>query len=447
MGRKKRKLINANLNTTFHAVGQGLFCSNFLNFMDSNNRNFPFVFIYDCGSFSEGLLEERVKEFVQTWWDKSDNEKNRRIDLFVLSHLHIDHYSGLKYLFKEGLKIDVIVLPYLNPWERLLVLIEELEEVDGDISKEDVRLILQPEEYLLENGKVNLIIFMDEKEKSRSEKEEDFQLNTDLSKDFVKEVKEAIGESSIKDNIASVGNSLILKRYNLWKLCFFYMKKNFLPNKFEDCIKEELSISSINNIELIFPEFNDKGEIEYLNFKVKEGEEGKSSAKITIDQLKECYNKLGVGSKQRNQSSILLLHYPINFLKSLVVPTTYQHCAIDLQCFYRCLMYRQIAQLYTGDAPWKALNNAPFGRISKALYLIQVPHHGSGGETYWNEQLLKKFSCCMFWVIPAGIENKYRHPSYEVISGILEGGKVPAWVNEKEEFRINFIANWSIPYK
>lgn len=53
---------------------------------------------------------------------------DHRLDLFILTHLHMDHYSGYRYLFRETW-IETIIMPYLYPEERLcLIVANELEE-------------------------------------------------------------------------------------------------------------------------------------------------------------------------------------------------------------------------------------------------------------------------------------------------------------------------------
>jgi len=96
----------ANVDFTFHNVGQGLFYSGRIN---------NFNFVYDCGSETRPHLKKSVNEYIK---NKLNNEK---IDLLVLSHLHDDHIAGLKFFFDTKISFKTVILPYLSPFERLIV--------------------------------------------------------------------------------------------------------------------------------------------------------------------------------------------------------------------------------------------------------------------------------------------------------------------------------------
>ena len=88
--------------------------------------------------------------------------------------------------------------------------------------------------------------------------------------------------------------------------------------------------------------------------------------------------------------------------------------------------------LYTGD--FAAKNQKNFANLKKcynsywnSIGLLQVPHHGS--KNNYTDSLYDKVRCC---VISAGTINKYNHPNYETLIGILKNNCFPMLVTEKQ---------------
>ena len=95
---------------TFHNVGQGLFYTGKID---------DFNFVYDCGSLSKykKYLFDSVNNYV-------GNVK--KLNLLIISHLHIDHISGLDTLLNR-VKVDKVILPYFLPLERLIISLRNLK--------------------------------------------------------------------------------------------------------------------------------------------------------------------------------------------------------------------------------------------------------------------------------------------------------------------------------
>lgn len=98
----------------FFEVGQGLF--HWGQIRTGRARSTAFNYIYDCGtiSYPRGLarcINECVREHV----------RNRGIlDMLVISHLHLDHVSGLPQLLSRLRRVKKIIIPYVSPPERAL---------------------------------------------------------------------------------------------------------------------------------------------------------------------------------------------------------------------------------------------------------------------------------------------------------------------------------------
>lgn len=97
---------------TIHPAGQGLFYSGTVRMVNSYPP--PFRFVYDCGSLNAHNLREEVEVFRQ-----QENLPSNHLNLLVISHFHQDHISHIKKLVEGSVKIDKLVMPFMNFTERL----------------------------------------------------------------------------------------------------------------------------------------------------------------------------------------------------------------------------------------------------------------------------------------------------------------------------------------
>ena len=127
----------------YRPVGQGLFCSARL-----ERKNGPtFRWVYDCGTENgdKRTPRKRVRrEIIALARQQQKPAGGRRsLDLVTLSHFDQDHLSGLTDLLRV-FSVRILLLPYLSPWDRLLVALEK--DVSG--SSEFFRFLLEPTTYL-----------------------------------------------------------------------------------------------------------------------------------------------------------------------------------------------------------------------------------------------------------------------------------------------------------
>ncbi|MBQ9546151.1 MAG: MBL fold metallo-hydrolase [Bacteroidales bacterium] len=95
------------LTRRFHAVGQGLFCSEVV---ESPSINFRHTTVYDCGTTSNPtILQQEIEGLANTL-------DYKKIDILFLSHLHKDHISGIEQLMNECY-VKKVVLPQLEPFQ------------------------------------------------------------------------------------------------------------------------------------------------------------------------------------------------------------------------------------------------------------------------------------------------------------------------------------------
>jgi hypothetical protein len=175
-----------------------------------------------------------------------------------------------------------------------------------------------------------------------------------------------------------------------------------------------------------------------------------TSVSISLEKLKSLIKEAEIWSSQRNDASIICWHFPINNPKrvmSYIYPKQLSLSYGELKnnsivWSWRCQenWLDKIAQLYTGDIPFALLEEVMKDLTKKEFLLLQVPHHGSGDRNYWDPKILALKS--YYWIISAGIQNTYGHPSLEVIDSILKKGKLPIWVNETNNFQAQAIVEW-----
>jgi hypothetical protein len=108
----------------YHPVGQGLFTSSRL---EHGHFSKPFSWVFDCGTTSsQSLIDAAIPSAMAGLPVIGDKP---RFDLVVISHFDNDHISGLVRLLSQ-VNIDILLLPYLPLWQRLLLAFEERVEPD-----------------------------------------------------------------------------------------------------------------------------------------------------------------------------------------------------------------------------------------------------------------------------------------------------------------------------
>jgi len=130
------------LEVSYWPVGQGLFTSTQLRIGRSSFR-----VVYDCGVAGR---QNSVEKYITLFQDST-------IDLLVLSHLHLDHVSGVSRLADVARKIKAVWLPYIAPKLRLLCAVaaaaqaEEAGMAPSDYT-DSLRLIANPRGWFEDQG-------------------------------------------------------------------------------------------------------------------------------------------------------------------------------------------------------------------------------------------------------------------------------------------------------
>lgn len=105
---------------TFHPVGRGKF---YTGRIIGNYTKEEINFIYDIATKNTPAnFNNEVTKYCK---------KTKKVDFVILSHLHQDHISGIYCLLNSGIKVDSIIMPYLNPTQLLFIFEEALSTINS----------------------------------------------------------------------------------------------------------------------------------------------------------------------------------------------------------------------------------------------------------------------------------------------------------------------------
>lgn len=175
-----------------YSVGDG-FCNEGI-IIDGEER---YHFVIDCGSQPPKKKKCDILSTKQECDDRldyiSDNivRNCEHLNLFILSHLHNDHYNGIQKLFKKSMP-DTIIMPYLYPEERLCLALGD----SGNNSADD--FILNPYSTILdmirESGKDTKLILV-RGNSQQIEGENNYWGNSHREQDNIKRIENIISEA------------------------------------------------------------------------------------------------------------------------------------------------------------------------------------------------------------------------------------------------------------
>jgi len=483
--------IVANSRFVFHNVGQWLFYTGEICF----NNYHVFRFVYDCGTESKKeLINNSIDSFKDNLLCRNNLSKeldrNCRkkptINLLVISHLHNDHVNGLEKLF-EHFCIEEVVIPYFSPLERLLIAIRDLR-----VPKWYLDFLYDPAEFLIKKWVKKVIVISNDWD-TISKRE--ININGNFNKDEIfniDKLKNSKFEEKILKNeerLKKFGDKVVIKSFSWYALVFglwifkffnYRVSDNNALDSFKRCIEKEIGNKDLKEV------------IKNKNF-LKE-------------KLKPCYKKLVKkgGLKEFNNTSLVFYHSPIgkyeilekysfikyNFIKYICdqfdsfvqlycyfcfLCYTYKLCRYYFEdCFYKYLSHKfDIKDIcwkylrYLDDCIYKFIDKkypyifwqmltwdinlnfrseeikSYYKQFWDKVLIFQVPHHWSIEN--WNRQLVNdKLRNTLFFPMSAGLKNRYRHPSMDLIIDILRMRKFPIWINEIFDMEIRWKIKWNL---
>jgi len=154
-----------------------------------------------------------------------------------------------------------------------------------------------------------------------------------------------------------------------------------------------------------------------------------------IKRFAHCYKKV---SSDLNFTSLVALHSPFRWKAGSYIElerysgVTGLH---NLECVMPSLPSKEIGHLMLGDinlkSSWGKLQqhyNKYLGNIDAVL----IPHHGS--RQSWHKDLLNAIPSTCRMYLSVGMGNQYNHPSIDVISDVINSGRMIRWSNDFCEF-------------
>ncbi|WP_339890238.1 hypothetical protein [uncultured Flavobacterium sp.] len=411
----------------FHPIGQGGFYTGLLDFYGSNHSQFNFV--YDCGTLSErSNLDYAIESY-------KNRLCNKTIDILFISHLDDDHVNGIVDLL-NGIRCQNIYLPYLTPFERLLVAIRH-NPGDTDVFPNFIRFITSPHDYLLEIeganiGRINYIKGNSEGEFSIEKKVID---PNETNNEFTDNL-DLLPQSEFNAEIASLSQNLKIafKKAN-GKLNFGFLWEFYLfhePGTFAQIVLFRNAIHDIYGFEV--------------------DEQLSSAELVTIlgnsDNLKELRKRFRAIFRNLNKTSLLVQHKPLSYKYSSINKDQYFTWNVDhyfnpsIKNFRRLINsnanpidYSWGVTLLTGDIGLDQIENSSYiENHLKHVQVFQVPHHGS--NTGWNKRYLEKLNNkgLTSSIINFGYGNTYGHPKSIVLQDLDNDNFDLRFCNQFESF-------------
>jgi hypothetical protein len=383
------------LQRTFHAVGHGAFYTE--RFYNSN-RECVFTAVFDCGcyeamkkGFSAKDYEERINTCIHTAFQKED-----KIDLLFISHLHRDHINGVAELLNHC-KVERIVLPALEQ----SVVIEAI-----------LYNYIKYQEF---NDNTSLFI------------EELIRGQLDGIK--LTEVETITNVNNIEIHsidVNDVGKCLLHGMYiSVENLHWRYYPIN-VKSKESTSVIEKLSKEGVDILD-------DNNQVDYT--KIKD-----LVRNLGVEKCQKIYKDIFDSDHNSYSMVVFSIAERCNHRRCHRVCHNVKVC--NLACFENCL--------YTGD--FEANPNLPSPNKNyetlKSIYtklgidfrkigIVQVPHHGS--EKNMNSELYHSTKLC---IISADSEDKYNHPNESVLHTIQCEQSVPIVITENKKT----IQKFFLPY-
>ncbi|WP_394870494.1 hypothetical protein [Clostridium butyricum] len=417
----------------FHKVGQGLFYSGEFEF--GNSKNSKFYYVIDCGSADisnkygySKIYKHALNLEVELYKKNVLAENNNIINLFVISHMHLDHINGLIDLLKSGVKINKLFLPYLEPSHNIIIVTEYLFEGSKYNSKDEyIEFVMDPIKFLEQfHQQIDEIIFISDSD------EEPYRKDDVDNIDESKESAILIGKRNIKLDREIKGK---YSKVSVYKECSVKINQLFEFYFFKK------KIHDINKIEEFKKAFtHDNIDSDYFkNYKNRR-------------KLKDNYDKLFGKSRFNDTSLCVWMTYIKNpweiatmyrannkFENEKTLLRLSRHSRYKFMRFCDfCESYKiedKFGYVFPGDIDISSDVDFEFFKshcatISSKIKIFCVQHHGS--EHNWNSKLVNEFYNAI-WVFSSGTNNSHGHPHNKVLNDISKRRNI-IMVDEQQEF-------------
>lgn len=358
---------------TFHAVGQGGFCTEYFE---------KFCLIYDCGS-STGLqiITDEVEYTFQM---------DEQVDAVFISHFNNDHINGLEFVLGHC-DVKRVFLPLLTEIDKLLTLCRVT--LEGPLSQFMANTIFSPDATIRTVSDMTSVVLIEGTDPL--EEGEEFQIPSEYATTTFDELR---GSTTLSRDTA-VSTPLIPE----WIFLPFNFDFKSRSREFGALLRKQgIIVQPSTDIQGLWKNPGNKKKI--------------------IDVFSQV-------TGNPNCNSLTLYSGPTTINQYYVTAYHYSHR------YHQCYCGPIILDpgcLHLGDyeakggIKWKHLYNR-YQRYWKHIGTVQIPHHGS--RCNYNPMINRSKS--MISVMNAGYSNRYRHPHAATIRDILVDGGSPVIVNEK----------------
>lgn len=375
----------------FLPVGQGAF---YLERFEIDGERINVV--YDCGSLTNVKIVE--KEIRANFW------KDEEIEIVFISHIDEDHINGLEYLLKYC-NVKNIVFPYTKRKDRIVLTIDYFCNSINPSNNDFICEFINNPYHALQRcrSEARLWGIIDTNDSNESNDRDYY--NDDNNFEVIRSGKNLF--------------DYLIKGKITYKIKWEYVPFNFREDKrrlqFFDELDDNLKALGLSlckiGIENILNRWTDP-----------------SVKKAVIN----AYDKVK-GSLNTNSMVLFSGIRDIHVHQRKVIP----YIGFCNYCYDCCDYYlRKNGCLYTGDyetngkCKWLELKTA-YSKYWDYIGCVQIPHHGSYKNYNPEFALLDAY-----FVISAGLHNRYRHPSGSIIKDLLLKNKYPLIVTEQHNSEV-----------
>ena len=402
----------------FHPVGQGLFYSGHIG---------NFTFVYDCGTKNQRSLHldpyieqtskyfKRIKEIYHLKKMCHEHNTAPTLDLLVVSHFHKDHIKGIKELLEKTGGVKQIIVPYLHPVEKLLLLTEYMHEDNNDNSdNSDFLNALYLQRDFWRDAKITELNDPEINKRRYPAPDERNTTSEEIPSLFKWSVKR--GENN---NVMPRPHS---DEYlsSLWKFRFYC-------NSIDEA-----------KLEKIRKELDQDESHQKINLNV-------SPKRILYDirnryaEIEKAYKEM-FNTEEMNPTSLVCYHGPkYNDLFSNM------DVWARLRNVFTSFRGENLlsGQMLTGDIKFEwdeKEKNIPdnflnhYANELPKIGLCSIPHHGAAGN--WSKDFFEKMNNCQNWVCSFGLGNEHKHPGLSVIDSFHENCKLFTECNQLQSVNI-----------
>lgn len=458
---------------TVHPIGQGLFYSGVIKY----DNEVKFRMVFDCGCLPKNSGADEAE-----YYRKQVFEKEKILDLLVISHFDGDHINHIKTLLRDDVKVKKIVMPFALFEERLFLAAKYISE-GGDTTDGTVDFIIDPLGTLTNNfddgGELYLITaepdspippdkeFQDERIQDSNEERFLFDFSKDAKRNnnlTAEDNRKFGGYFDLKRGykISDTHKGMLLKSGGIKLMDFLFYKKNIGPadaDFFSKVREKFFSRCGVKNEDS--PELVQKKVLERI----------KATSNAT--EIKSIFNEIAKDTKKKdrtvtkkklvnpNTTALCMLHRNLKvFFELAGIDTTVDWDDIFwyIEDFSRATIVNKMGPakkrvvtrmlcpwihshfrridwkrghiiypntMLTSDTFLKEETDVneffkKYENYWEDFWLFQVPHHGSKENA--DKTLLSRLSHWKYVFINYGTKNTHGHPNSELLDDIVATG-------------------------